>query len=86
MDLIMDQEFDNETIVFDGFHFIGCSFTKCIIIITSPDFAFDRCSFKDTAFHVDPALSAFQIAQTFYPDSTDSWTGISVNETPSNLP
>jgi hypothetical protein len=60
MELIMNQEYFNETVIFDGFHFVGCSFVNCRIIITSPQFDFDRCSFIGSNFFVDPGLSVFE--------------------------
>jgi hypothetical protein len=72
MELIMNQEYHNETIIFDGFHFVGCSFVNCTIIVTSPDFDFDRCSFIGSHFHVDPELSVFEQPQQSLPLHSDS--------------
>jgi len=66
MELIANQHFENETIGFDGFQFVECTFTDCLIIITSLDFGFDRCSFYNTSFHVLPDLPVFDIAQRLY--------------------
>ncbi|WP_274650732.1 hypothetical protein [Paenibacillus humicola] len=56
MNVVMNEEFLNETVVFEGNHYIGCSFTDCTILITSPDFDFDRCTFIGSSFQVDPNL------------------------------
>ncbi|MCQ6560021.1 hypothetical protein [Paenibacillus mendelii] len=69
MQRVMDQVFENETIVFDGFHFIGCSFINCILIITSGTFDFDRCSYRGSTFYVDPSLSIFDVKQSLYEDA-----------------
>ncbi|MFD0710545.1 hypothetical protein [Paenibacillus sp. GCM10027626] len=63
---VMDQVFENETIVFDGYHFIGCSFINCILIITSEQFDFDRCSYSGTTFYVDPRLPIMDVRQSLY--------------------
>jgi hypothetical protein len=62
MEIIMNRVYRDETIQFDGVHFIGCSFIGCRIIITSSHFDFDRCTFKESSFHVDPRLNIFEEA------------------------
>ncbi|EXX89514.1 hypothetical protein BG53_13065 [Paenibacillus darwinianus] len=80
MELIMNQKFENETIVFDGYNFIGCTFKNCIIFVTSTDFEFDRCSFFDTNFYADPSLPIFQIShrlsQSTYDDIACFWDDV----------
>jgi wyosine [tRNA(Phe)-imidazoG37] synthetase (radical SAM superfamily) len=53
MQVIFNQTFENETIIFDGFKFIGCSFHKCIILINSDHCDYENCTFTETKFHVE---------------------------------
>lgn len=65
MRFVMNQVFENETIQFDGFHYIGCSFLDCTVLITSMEFGFDRCSFSGTTFHVAEGLPLFLDTLTY---------------------
>lgn len=74
MERIINQHFTNETITFDGFSFVGCTFTDCVIIIASLDFNFESCSFYGSAIHVNPKLPIFEIShrlsQSIYDNET----------------
>ncbi|GGG90166.1 hypothetical protein [Paenibacillus radicis (ex Gao et al. 2016)] len=74
MKVIENEHFSNETIAFDGFHFIGCTFTNCVIIITTLNFDFNRCSFYDSALHVNPKLPVFEISHRLSQSAYDSDT------------
>lgn len=74
MELIFNEHFDNETIGFNGFRFVNCTFTNCIIIITSLDFDFERCSFYGSALHVDPYLPVFEISHRLSQSTYDNDT------------
>ncbi|RXZ80795.1 hypothetical protein EBB07_17635 [Paenibacillaceae bacterium] len=84
METIFYQKFVNETISFDGFHFIGCTFVNCIIIVETSNFHFDRCSFIESAFHVAQGLTVFQ-SMPFEDDSDPAgfWSAVYSN-TPLN--
>ena len=74
MQIISNENFCNETIGFDGFQFISCSFTNCVIIITTLEFDFEHCSFYDSAIHVNPNLPIFEISHRLSQSSYDSNT------------
>ncbi|MFC3345502.1 hypothetical protein [Paenibacillus abyssi] len=80
MELIINESFENETITFDGFNFVGCTFKNCIVIITSMDFDFERCTFTGTTFHVNPHIPIFQISHRISQSSCDDiacfWDGV----------
>jgi len=74
LNLITNENFENETICFDGFAFVNCSFTNCVILITCLDFEFKSCSFYNSTLHIDPSLPIFevshQLSQSLYDDDT----------------
>lgn len=74
METIVNEHFIDETIKFDGFTFIGCSFTNCVIIITSLQFHFESCSFYGSALHVNPSLPVFEISHRLSQSSYDTDT------------
>lgn len=74
MNTISNEHFSNETIAFDGFSFIGCTFTNCVIIITTLDFNFQGCTFYESALHVNPNLSIFEISHKLSQSTYDSET------------
>lgn len=74
MQIISNENFCNETIGFDGFQFISCCFTNCVIIITTLEFDFEHCSFYDSAIHVNPNLPIFEISHRLSQSSYDSNT------------
>ncbi|WP_028610789.1 hypothetical protein [Paenibacillus harenae] len=74
MNTISNEHFTNETIAFDGFSFIGCTFTNCVIIITTLHFNFERCSFYESTLHVNPELSIFEISHRLSQSTYDSGT------------
>ncbi|MFC4776096.1 hypothetical protein ACFO9Q_04865 [Paenibacillus sp. GCM10023252] len=74
MEFIMNQSFENETIRFDGYSFISCTFTNCVIIITTLDFGFEQCTFYGSSLHVNPELPVFQISHRLSQSSYDSDT------------
>ncbi len=71
---ISNEHFQNETITFDGFSFIGCTFTDCVILITTLNFNFERCSFFHSSLHVNPALSIFEISHKLSQSTYDNGT------------
>lgn len=80
MNRISNEHFKNETITFDGFSFIGCTFTNCVIIISTMDFNFERCSFFESALHVNPKLSIFAISHKLSQSTYDSDTNCYRND------
>ncbi|MGO4544673.1 hypothetical protein AB4Z29_07740 [Paenibacillus sp. 2TAB23] len=74
MNTISNEHFQNETIAFDGFSFIGCTFTNCVIIITTLNFNFEHCSFFESSLHVNPNLSIFSISHKLSQSTYDSDT------------
>ncbi|MEK3881265.1 hypothetical protein [Paenibacillus sp. PL2-23] len=71
MKLIMNESFDNETIAFDGFSFKNCTFTNCVIIITTLQFHFENCSFYGSTLHVHPELPIFEVSHRLSQSSYD---------------
>ncbi|WP_169081473.1 hypothetical protein [Paenibacillus sp. PL91] len=80
MNTIANEHFKDETIVFDGFSFIGCTFTNCVIIITTLEFNFERCSFYESSLHVNPNLSIFAISHKLSQSTYDSETNCYRND------
>ncbi|CAM4408248.1 Pentapeptide repeat-containing protein [Paenibacillus alkaliterrae] len=80
MNTIANEHFKNETIVFDGFSFIGCTFTNCVIIITTLDFNFHSCSFFESNLHVNPELSIFEISHKLSQSTYDHGTNCYRND------
>ncbi|MGO4699153.1 hypothetical protein AB4Z50_33365 [Paenibacillus sp. 2TAB26] len=80
MHTISNEQFTNETIAFDGFSFIGCTFSNCVIIITTLDFNFERCSFYDSSLHVNPKLPIFAISHKLSQSTYDSDTNCYQND------
>jgi hypothetical protein len=80
MNTISNEHFSNETIVFDGFSFIGCTFTNCVIIITTLDFNFSGCSFFESNLHVKPELSIFEISHKLSQSTYDHETNCYRND------
>ncbi|MHA7963277.1 hypothetical protein ACX93W_03955 [Paenibacillus sp. CAU 1782] len=74
MKMISNQCFTNETIFFDGFCFTNCSFTDCVIIITSLQFHFEGCCFYRSSLHVHPELPVFEVSHRLSQSSYDSDT------------
>ncbi|MDQ6418021.1 hypothetical protein RB620_01095 [Paenibacillus sp. LHD-117] len=74
MKLIMNQQFTNETITFDGFTFKNCCFTNCIIMITTLDFHFEGCSFYGSTLHVNPDLPIFDVSHRLSQSDYDNET------------
>lgn len=74
MKIIANEHFKDETIHFDGFHFVGCTFTNCIIIIATLNFNFEHCSFYESALHVNPKLPIFEVSHRLSQSSYDSET------------
>ncbi|RCW42324.1 hypothetical protein DFP97_11747 [Paenibacillus prosopidis] len=80
MKTISNEVFTNETITFDGFSFIGCTFKNCVILITTLDFNFERCSFFESILHVNPKLPIFEISHRLSQSSYDSDTNCYRND------
>jgi len=80
MHTISNEHFTNETIAFDGFSFIGCTFSNCVIIITTLDFNFERCSFYESSLHVNPKLPIFAISHKLSQSTYDSDTNCYQND------
>ncbi|MFS0727098.1 hypothetical protein [Paenibacillus sp. 1P07SE] len=76
MELITNQTFTKESIMFDGFHFIGCSFRDCIVVITDNNFAFDRCSFEQSTFHVQPDSPAYHMLKPVCESAGNFWAEV----------
>lgn len=74
MKLIMNENFTNETISFDGFTFKNCSFTNCVIIIATLNFHFEGCSFYSSALHVNPELPIFEVSHRLSQSAYDTDT------------
>lgn len=74
MELIANEHFENETIGFDGFSFMNCTFTNCVILITTLDFHFENCSFYGSVLHIDPSLPIFEVSHRLSQSSYDSGT------------
>ncbi|GBF78290.1 hypothetical protein PA598K_06916 [Paenibacillus sp. 598K] len=76
MELITNQTFTNESIIFDGFHFVGCSFRDCIVVISDSNFAFDRCSFEQSTFHVQPDSPAYHMLKPVCENAGNFWADV----------
>lgn len=74
MKTIANENFKDETIQFDGFNFVSCTFTNCIIIISTLEFNFQQCSFFESTLHVNPKLPIFEISHRLSQSSYDSDT------------
>ncbi|MFF2482931.1 hypothetical protein [Paenibacillus sp. NPDC058071] len=74
MKVIENEHFNNETIGFDGFHFIGCTFTNCVLLIETLEFNFTNCSFYDSVLHVNPELPIFEISHRLSQSAYDRST------------
>lgn len=74
MKLIMNESFHNETIAFDGFSFKNCTFTNCVIIITTLDFHFENCTFYGSTLHVSPDLPVFEVSHRLSQSAYDTET------------
>lgn len=74
MRLIMNENFHNETIAFDGFSFKNCTFTNCVIIITTLDFHFENCTFYGSTLHVSPDLPIFEVTNRLSQSNYDTET------------
>ncbi|WP_168122614.1 hypothetical protein [Paenibacillus sp. HB172176] len=74
MKCIMNECFTNETIAFDGFSFKNCTFTSCVIIITTLQFHFESCNFYNSALHVHPELPVFEISHRLSQSTYDGDT------------
>ncbi|QAY67963.1 hypothetical protein [Paenibacillus protaetiae] len=69
MDYVLNQQFENTTVHFDGTHYIGCSFTNCTIVITSLNFNYDRCTFQGSTFKISPKISWLQNVYSLLPSA-----------------
>lgn len=76
MELITNQTFTKESIIFDGFHFVGCSFRDCIVLISDSNFAFDRCSFEQSTFHVQPDSPAYHMLKPVCESAGNFWADV----------
>ena len=80
MERIMNQTFDNETIGFDGFSFIGCVFRDCVIIVATAEFHFERCAFYNVKFLVNPAVPiqefSHRLSQCVREDTVCLWNDV----------
>ncbi|WP_270170045.1 hypothetical protein [Paenibacillus sp. SYP-B4298] len=61
MNLVIHQLFRNEDILFEGSHFIGCTFIHCTVRVHSLNFDYDRCTFEDCVFHIAPEVPYSQL-------------------------
>ncbi|MBJ6359802.1 hypothetical protein ACFOQM_00470 [Paenibacillus sp. GCM10012307] len=67
MDHIVHKSFTDEEIHFENLHFIGCTFIRCRIFVTSLKFDYDRCSFTDCIFHIDPEVPYSHLLRPLLP-------------------
>ncbi|OMF27187.1 hypothetical protein BK133_19735 [Paenibacillus sp. FSL H8-0548] len=69
MEYILNKQYKDEEVYFDGSHYIGCSFTNCTIHIQSLSFNYDRCTFAGSKFKLSPKLLILQNVYSLLPSS-----------------
>jgi hypothetical protein len=69
MEYILNKQYTDTDVFFDGSHYIGCSFTNCTIHIQSLSFNYDRCTFAGSKFKLSPKVFMLQNVYSLLPSS-----------------